>query len=183
MAPNVGPRAPWRERLNISRKSTKEFYHCVTSTKFHKIEESEKYVENVISCQKRINDFSQQKGQTQETNPLAGLIQTLPGSSPPWTLLQVKSRQNYRNWFSLNFVCLLVEGQGSRVTSRGSRVYGRGSRVNGRGSRVNLSNLKPSLRTQTYFRLSLVIKINQPKERSVTGGSIPLNCWLFWGEL
>ena len=104
-------------------------------------------MEKVITCQKRINDFSQQKGQTQETNPLAGLIQTLPGSSPPWTLLQVKSRQNYRNWFSLNFVCLLVEGQGSRVTSRGSRVYGRGSRVNGRGSRVILSNLKPSLRS------------------------------------
>ena len=139
------------------------------------IEESEKYVEKVITCQKRINDFSQQKGQTQETNPLAGLIQTLPGSSP-LSLLQVKARQNYRNWFSLNFVCLLVEGQGSRVTSRRSRVYGGGSRVNGRGSRVILSNLKPSLRTQMYFRLSLVIKINQPKERSVTGGSIPLNC-------
>lgn len=47
------------------------------------IEESEKYVEKVITCQKRINDFSQQNGETQETNPLAGLIQTLPGGSPP----------------------------------------------------------------------------------------------------
>ena len=104
------------------------------------IEESEKYVEKVITCQKRINDFSQQKGQTQETNPLAGLIQTLPGSSPP-SLLQVKSRQNYRNWFSLNFVCLWVEDQGSRVTSRGSRVYGRGSRVNGHTFRHTLDTL------------------------------------------
>ena len=34
-------------------------------------------------------------------------------------------------------VCLLVEGRGSRVTSRGSRVNGRGSRVTSRGSRVN----------------------------------------------
>ena len=34
-------------------------------------------------------------------------------------------------------VCLLVEGRGSRVTSRGSRVNGRGSRVTSQGSRVN----------------------------------------------
>ena len=34
-------------------------------------------------------------------------------------------------------LCLLVEGRGSRVTSRGSRVNGRGSRVTSRGSRVN----------------------------------------------
>lgn len=47
------------------------------------IEESEKYVEKVIKCQKRINDFSQQSGETQETNPLAGLIQMLPGGVPP----------------------------------------------------------------------------------------------------
>ena len=47
------------------------------------IEESEKYVEKVITCQKRIHDFSQQNGETRETNPLAGLIQTLPGGSPP----------------------------------------------------------------------------------------------------
>ena len=36
-----------------------------------------------------------------------------------------------------DWVCLLVEGRGSRVTSRGSRVNGRGSRVTSRGSRVN----------------------------------------------
>ena len=44
------------------------------------IKESDKYLEKVISCQKRINDISQQNGEPQETNPLAGLIQTLPGA-------------------------------------------------------------------------------------------------------
>lgn len=47
------------------------------------IEESEKYVEKVITCQKRINDISQQNVETQETNPLVGLIPTLPGGVPP----------------------------------------------------------------------------------------------------
>ena len=47
------------------------------------IEESEKYLEKVISCQKRINDISQQNREPQETNPLAGLIQTLPGAIAP----------------------------------------------------------------------------------------------------
>ena len=46
-----------------------------------KIEESERYVEKIITCQNKTNDTSQQtNGTTQETiNPLAGLIQTLPG--------------------------------------------------------------------------------------------------------
>ena len=47
------------------------------------LEESEKYLEKVISCQKRIKDISQQNGEPQEINPLAGLIQTLPGAMPP----------------------------------------------------------------------------------------------------
>lgn len=47
------------------------------------IEESEKYLEKVISCQKRINDISQQNGEPQETTPLAKLIQTLPGAIAP----------------------------------------------------------------------------------------------------
>ena len=46
-----------------------------------KIEESERYMEKIITCQNKTNDTSQQtNGTTQETiNPLAGLIQTLPG--------------------------------------------------------------------------------------------------------
>ena len=44
----------------------------------------------------------------------------------------------------LSRVCLLVEGQGSRVTSRGSRVNGGGSRVNGRGSRITSRESKNS---------------------------------------
>ena len=47
------------------------------------IEESEKYLENVISCQKQINYISQQNGKPQETDPLAELIQTLPGAIAP----------------------------------------------------------------------------------------------------
>lgn len=49
------------------------------------IEDSEKYIEKVIQCQKKINDVSQQTaGETQETiNPLAGLIQALPSGVPP----------------------------------------------------------------------------------------------------
>lgn len=47
------------------------------------IKESEKYLEKVISCQKRIKDISQQNVEPQETNPLAGLIQTLPGAIVP----------------------------------------------------------------------------------------------------
>ena len=47
------------------------------------IEESEKYLEKIISCQKRIKDISQQNVEPQETNPLAGLIQTLPGAIVP----------------------------------------------------------------------------------------------------
>lgn len=50
------------------------------------IEESEKYVEKAITCQKRISDVSQQNaGETQESNPLAGLIQAIPGVVPPPT--------------------------------------------------------------------------------------------------
>lgn len=49
------------------------------------IKYSEKYVEKVIQCQRKINDVSQQTaGETQETvNPLAGLIQALPSGVPP----------------------------------------------------------------------------------------------------
>lgn len=47
------------------------------------IKESEKYVEKVITCQKPINDISQQNREMQETDPLAGLIQTLLGGVPP----------------------------------------------------------------------------------------------------
>lgn len=49
------------------------------------IEDSEKYVEKVIQCQKKINYVSQQTtGETQETiNPLAGLIEALPSGVPP----------------------------------------------------------------------------------------------------
>ena len=47
------------------------------------IEESEKCLEKFISCQERINDISQQNGVVQETNPLAELIQTLPGAIAP----------------------------------------------------------------------------------------------------
>lgn len=59
------------------------------------IEESERYVEKVITCQKKISNVSQPTaGDMQEPpDPLAGLIQ----------FLLVKSRQNYRNLFSLNF--------------------------------------------------------------------------------
>ena len=57
------------------------------------IKESEKYVEKGIRCQKWISDFSQQNGMgRQETNPLAGLIQMLPGAYRH-RFLQVKSRQ------------------------------------------------------------------------------------------
>ena len=49
------------------------------------IEESEKYVEKIIKCQKKISDVSQRTaGETPETiHPLAGLIQALPGGMPP----------------------------------------------------------------------------------------------------
>lgn len=47
------------------------------------IEESEKYLENVISCQERINNISQKNGEQQETNPLTELIQTLRGAIAP----------------------------------------------------------------------------------------------------
>ena len=47
------------------------------------IEESEEYLEKVSSCQKRINDISQQNGEPQETNPPAELIQTLPRAIAP----------------------------------------------------------------------------------------------------
>ena len=58
------------------------------------IEESEKYVEKGIRCQKWISDFfpAKRDGETQETNPLAGLIQMLPGAYRH-RFLQVKSRQ------------------------------------------------------------------------------------------
>ena len=48
------------------------------------IEESERYVEKTIECQKKITDVSQKTvGESQETNPLAELIQALPGPVPP----------------------------------------------------------------------------------------------------
>ena len=49
------------------------------------IEESEKYVEKVIACQKKISDVSKPTaGDMQETtNPLTGLIQALLGGVPP----------------------------------------------------------------------------------------------------
>ena len=47
------------------------------------IEETEKCLEKLISCQERINNISQQNGVVQETNPLAELIQTLPGAIAP----------------------------------------------------------------------------------------------------
>ena len=59
------------------------------------MEDSEKYVENVIKCQKKISDVSQQTaGDMQETtNPLAGLIQMFPGGVPPLTpTIHVKTK-------------------------------------------------------------------------------------------
>ena len=58
------------------------------------IEESERYVERIITCQKKINDTPQQNnGTTQETiNPLAGLIQTLPGGKPQQPTNQFKAK-------------------------------------------------------------------------------------------
>ena len=73
------------------------------------IEESEKYLEKVISCQKRINDISQQNGEPQETNPLAGLIQTLPGAIAT-SVRTNQVKQNYRKLFSLNFAVISRPG-------------------------------------------------------------------------
>jgi len=58
------------------------------------IEESERYVEKIIVCQKRINNISQQNdGTTQETsNPLAGLMQALPLGVPQQPMNQVKAK-------------------------------------------------------------------------------------------
>ena len=59
------------------------------------IEESEKYVEKVIPCQKKISDVSKPTaGYMQETtNPLAGLIQALPGGLPTsFPTSQVKAK-------------------------------------------------------------------------------------------
>ena len=59
------------------------------------IEESEKYVEKVIACQKKISDVSKPTaGYMQETtNPLAGLIQALPGGLPlSFPTSQVKAK-------------------------------------------------------------------------------------------
>ena len=57
-------------------------------------------------------------------------------------------------------VCLLVEGRGSRVTSRGSRVNGRGSRVTSRGSRVNGRGSKnPPQSFLNFFFFNLKPKI------------------------
>ena len=59
-----------------------------------KIEESERHVEKIITCQNKINDTSQQtNGTTQETiNPLAGLIQTLPGGILQQPINQFKAK-------------------------------------------------------------------------------------------
>ena len=59
-----------------------------------KIEESERYVEKIITCQNKTNDTSQQtNGTTQETiNPLAGLIQTLPGGILQQPINQFKAK-------------------------------------------------------------------------------------------
>jgi len=58
------------------------------------IGESERYVEKIIMCQKRINDISQQNdGTTQETsNPLARLMQALPLGVPQQPMNQVKAK-------------------------------------------------------------------------------------------
>ena len=57
------------------------------------IEESERYVERIITCQKKINDTPQQNnGTTQSINPLAGLIQTLPGGKPQQPMNQFKAK-------------------------------------------------------------------------------------------
>ena len=56
-------------------------------------------------------------------------------------------------------VCLLVEGRGSRVTSRGSRVNGRGSRVTSRGSRVNGRGSKNPPQSFLNFFFNLKPKI------------------------
>jgi len=58
------------------------------------IEKSERYVEKIITCQKRINDISQQNdGTMQETsNPLARLMQALPLGVPQQPMNQVKAK-------------------------------------------------------------------------------------------
>ena len=57
------------------------------------IEESERYVEKIITCQNKISDTSQQtNGTTQETiNPLAGLIQTPSGGISQQPMNQFKA--------------------------------------------------------------------------------------------
>ena len=59
------------------------------------IEGSERHVEKVITCQKEISDVSQPAaGVTQEPpNPLAGLIQALPGGVSPSVPSQIKAKQ------------------------------------------------------------------------------------------
>lgn len=50
-------------------------------------------VERIITCQKKINDTPQQNnGTTQSINPLAGLIQTLPGGKPQQPMNQFKAK-------------------------------------------------------------------------------------------
>lgn len=51
-------------------------------------------MEKIITCQKRINNISQQNdGTTQETsNPLAGLMQALPLGVPQQPMNQVKAK-------------------------------------------------------------------------------------------
>lgn len=58
------------------------------------IEESERYVEKIITCQKRINDISQQNDGTMQEmiNPLTGLMQALPVGVPQQPMNQVKAK-------------------------------------------------------------------------------------------
>ena len=57
---------------------------CILEEITQEIEESEKYVEKAINCQKKISDVSRKTtGEPQESNPLAELIQALPGTAQP----------------------------------------------------------------------------------------------------
>ena len=57
---------------------------CILEEITQEIEESEKYVEKAINCQKKISDVSRKTtGEPQESNPLAELIQALPGTVQP----------------------------------------------------------------------------------------------------
>ena len=87
-----------------------------------------RYVEKIITGQKKINDTSQQtNGTTQETiNPLAGLIQTLPGGIPQpqqmtWTGFwesyksAVHENESISKIDMFNYLRSLLEGISSRA--------------------------------------------------------------------